>query len=238
MCRPRTKPIVRSRTRPIAAGLAAIALGTTLAGCSDLYFDRRDTVALGAGDAIAANEVAQTIDPWPAHSGNTSLAFNGQKMQTAVERYRTNTPWVPVTPVINPSQPTAQAVPPTQQTLSSSARRRFNGRGAGHRFGGQHHDDDGRHRRADADSRNASLSHAYWPIDKSGSAGQGGRSDRRRRIRGIGSRHVRRQCANRPRRHQGQGCRNAIKSTSQTRPSSSPISTPATRPSWPRSNAW
>ncbi len=118
MCRPRTKPIVRSRTRPIAAGLAAIALGTTLAGCSDLYFDRRDTVALGAGDAIAANEVAQTIDPWPAHSGNTSLAFNGQKMQTAVERYRTNTPWVPVTPVINPSQPTAQAVPPTQQTLS------------------------------------------------------------------------------------------------------------------------
>ena len=30
------------------------------------------------------------VDPWPRDSGNRNIAFNGQKMQTAVERYRTD----------------------------------------------------------------------------------------------------------------------------------------------------
>jgi hypothetical protein len=77
-------------SRLIAAALAGIALGLSLGGCSDLYFDRREPITLGAGDAIAANEAEQMVDPWPAQSGNRNIGFNGAKMQSAVERYRTN----------------------------------------------------------------------------------------------------------------------------------------------------
>jgi hypothetical protein len=108
MCQSKTKPAGRL----IAAAVAGAALGATLGGCSNLYMDRRDQVRLSAGDAIAANQAMETSDPWPAHSGNTNIAFNGQKMQTAVERYRTNTPWLPVDPV------TGTATAPTQQTLA------------------------------------------------------------------------------------------------------------------------
>jgi len=72
-------------------------LGTTLAGCSDIYLDRRETVALGAEDHIATNRVAQMIDPWPRDVGRREIAFEGQKMQSAVERYRTGR----VTPPVN-----------------------------------------------------------------------------------------------------------------------------------------
>ena len=44
-------PVTTLRTLALAA-----LLGALLAGCSDIYFDRRDTIALGAGDAIAANQ--------------------------------------------------------------------------------------------------------------------------------------------------------------------------------------
>jgi hypothetical protein len=90
----------RSGTRRIARPLAAaVMFGALLAGCSDLYYDRRETIALSAGDAIAANAVEQMYDPWPAHSGNTNIPGNGQKMQGAIERYRTNK----VTPPVDPS---------------------------------------------------------------------------------------------------------------------------------------
>ncbi|MCC6947194.1 MAG: hypothetical protein IT539_05430 [Bradyrhizobiaceae bacterium] len=61
-----------------------------LAGCADadLYLDRRDTISLSAGDAVAANIVAQTVDPWPRVAGNRNIAFNGDRMQAAGERYR------------------------------------------------------------------------------------------------------------------------------------------------------
>ena len=32
--------------------------------------------------------VEQMVDPWPAHSNNNNLAFNGERMQRAVECYR------------------------------------------------------------------------------------------------------------------------------------------------------
>ena len=78
MSQPGTKHVMRT----IAA---AIALGAVLTGCSDpgLYFDRRDTIALSAGDAVAANAAEQTVNPWPLASANTNIAFNGQKMQSA-----------------------------------------------------------------------------------------------------------------------------------------------------------
>jgi hypothetical protein len=70
--------------------LAAFALAMVLGGCSDIYFDRRDTVSLGAGDAVAANIATQTVDFWPRAAGERNIVSDGQKMQSAVERYRTN----------------------------------------------------------------------------------------------------------------------------------------------------
>ena len=101
---------------------AAVALGSMLTGCSDLYYDRRDTIALSGGDAIAANKIAQMVDPWPPHSGNTNIATNGQKMQSAVERYRTNKVIPPVNPTtldITNSQPTPQAAQTTLQPAAA-----------------------------------------------------------------------------------------------------------------------
>jgi len=110
--------------------VVAAALGVMLAGCSDLYLERRDAIALSAGDAVEANKVAQVIDPWPAQSANTKIAFNGQKMQSAVERYRTNLVTAPVDPMMlqvgNPSPAVAQtnisqSAPPTSTTTATTS---------------------------------------------------------------------------------------------------------------------
>jgi hypothetical protein len=76
---------------------AVVAVGAALGGCSDIYWDRRETVALGANDAVETNKVVHMIDPWPRHSGNRDIAFNGQRIQAAHERYRYNR----VTPPVN-----------------------------------------------------------------------------------------------------------------------------------------
>ncbi len=69
--------------------LALAALLAALAGCSE-YLDRRDTISLNGGNSVATNKVTQMVDPWPRASANRNIAFNGAKMETAVERYRTN----------------------------------------------------------------------------------------------------------------------------------------------------
>lgn len=76
--------------------LTALALAAVLGGCSDIYYDHRDTVSLGAGDAVATNIATQTVDFWPREAGRRNIVSNGQKMQTAVERYRTNKVTAPV----------------------------------------------------------------------------------------------------------------------------------------------
>jgi hypothetical protein len=90
----------RSRTKPVRAVGAAMALillaGAMLAGCSDIYYDRRETIALGADDHVGTNRVAQIIDPWPRYVDKRDIAFNGEKMQGAVERYRTGRTLPPV----------------------------------------------------------------------------------------------------------------------------------------------
>ncbi len=133
MCRPRTDPTRTALTTkaPIRIAAAAAVLGTTLlAGCSDLYLDRRDSIAFGAGDAVAANQIQQMYDPWPPHSNNVNYAANGQRMQGAVERYRTNTVTPPVSPmglqVASPSSTTpqtngAQNGPPSSNTTTTTA---------------------------------------------------------------------------------------------------------------------
>jgi hypothetical protein len=77
--------------RPSSNVLRVLALATlaaALAGCSE-YLDRRDTIALSGGNAVASNEVSQMVDPWPRASADKNIAFSGAKMESAVERYRT-----------------------------------------------------------------------------------------------------------------------------------------------------
>ena len=69
--------------------LALAAVVVTLGGCSE-YLDRRDTIALSGGNAVATNQITQMVDPWPRDSANRNIAFDGNKMESAFERYRTN----------------------------------------------------------------------------------------------------------------------------------------------------
>ena len=75
----------------------ALAVAAMLGGCADIYYDRRETVTFHAGDAVASNKVVQIIDPWPRAAANRNIESNGERMQRAVERYRTNktTPLMP-----------------------------------------------------------------------------------------------------------------------------------------------
>ena len=100
-----SQPGINGAQRGIAA---AVMLGALLAGCSDVYFARRESIALGAGDAVAANQVEQMVDPWPPYSSNKNLTFNGERMQRAVECYRIDKVTQPVD--LDPS--TDAALPP------------------------------------------------------------------------------------------------------------------------------
>jgi hypothetical protein len=98
----------------------SLLLGVTLGGCSDLYFDRRDTISLASGEAMAANRATQIIDPWPVASGRNNIAYNGEKAAVAAERYRTGR----VIPPVNATTSSAaysQAAQQAQSTANSQA---------------------------------------------------------------------------------------------------------------------
>ena len=44
--------------------VSTVLLATLLAGCSDIYYDRRETISVVSGEAKAANRVTHMIDPW------------------------------------------------------------------------------------------------------------------------------------------------------------------------------
>ena len=100
----------RSGIKTIAA---AALLSIALSGCSDIYLDRRDTISLVSGEAMAANQVAQTIDPWSPASAKKNFAYNGEKAATASERYRTGR-------VIQPAHTTTSSAPFVQSQSASS----------------------------------------------------------------------------------------------------------------------
>ena len=80
----------RSAEYPAKRALAAIiGLGAIVGGCSDIYYDRRETVLFGADNAVAANNAVQTVDPWPRGSANRNASTNGEVVAAAIERYRT-----------------------------------------------------------------------------------------------------------------------------------------------------
>jgi hypothetical protein len=98
-------------TKPV---LTALAVSCALSGCSDIYFDRRETVVPYAGDAKAINQVTMMVDPWPPYSANRNIAFNGERMQGAVERYRTHNVIRPLNPLTSDSG--TQPQPPPELT--------------------------------------------------------------------------------------------------------------------------
>jgi len=81
-----------------------LTLGVTLSACSDIYFDRRETISLASGEAMAANRVTHIIDPWPPYAARQNIAYNGEKAAVAAERYRTG-----------------RVIPPVNATTSSAA---------------------------------------------------------------------------------------------------------------------
>ena len=113
--RKREAPLSRSR---IKLGTCALVAATALTGCSDLYFDRRESISLSAGDDIYSNQVTHMVDPWPAQSANRNIAFNGEKMQSAVERYRTNK----VTPPQGATTSSAGYSAPSSSTASATTK--------------------------------------------------------------------------------------------------------------------
>jgi len=52
------------------------------------YFQRKNGVTFGGGDAKEINAATHIIDPWPLHSRNTHIPGDGARMQGAIERYR------------------------------------------------------------------------------------------------------------------------------------------------------
>lgn len=79
---------------PFNNAFGVFVLASALGGCAE-YLDRRDTISELGGNAVATNMVTHMVDPWPAESANRNIAFNGPKMQSAVERYRTNQVYSP-----------------------------------------------------------------------------------------------------------------------------------------------
>jgi hypothetical protein len=73
---------------------------------------------------VAADKVTHMVDPWPRDSANRDIAFNGEKMQTAVERYRTNRVITPVgngTSASYQAPPASNAAPPVGPTVTAPA---------------------------------------------------------------------------------------------------------------------
>jgi hypothetical protein len=79
----------RFSNKLLPALAVATTLGSILGGCSDIYFDRRDTVSFAAGDALHTAQAVQTIDPWPAASADRAIRVDGDVVAAGVERYRT-----------------------------------------------------------------------------------------------------------------------------------------------------
>jgi len=73
-------------------GLGLLAAPIALSGCraENRYLARRDSITLGAGEAVARNNEIQVIDPWPKQSQNPDFRTDGKRMLVGIERYQRN----------------------------------------------------------------------------------------------------------------------------------------------------
>lgn len=82
---------MKGAMKKAAAAVTLAASAVLLQGCyEDDYFNHRDTISLGAGDAAAVNSATQTIDPWPPYSKDKNINLEGERARVAVERYQQN----------------------------------------------------------------------------------------------------------------------------------------------------
>lgn len=107
-------PVANRASRVVRSIVLGVVLGMSLCACSDMYYDRRESITFQAGDAVRANVIAQTIDPWSRASADRHIDYNGERMQRAIERYRTNktTPLM-TTSTSSVATPPGQAAPAT-----------------------------------------------------------------------------------------------------------------------------
>lgn len=87
-------------------------LALSIAGCSQ-YLDRRETVLLGAGEAVQANIVTHQIDPWPAYARNVHTETSGARLEQVIQRYRN--PQMPSSAVTAPGTPGLGGTAPTNR---------------------------------------------------------------------------------------------------------------------------
>jgi hypothetical protein len=75
--------------------LAVFTLGSCngLAGNDEMdrYFQRSDSITLGAGDAKQANAVTHTINPWPSYVGDRRIVVEAARARGAIARSRSGT---------------------------------------------------------------------------------------------------------------------------------------------------
>ena len=80
-----SKSKIDNRGRSALPALLVLS-ASVLGGCSDIYFDRRETIALSADDHLQANKVEQMVDPWPRYVGNRRIPADAERMGAAVQK--------------------------------------------------------------------------------------------------------------------------------------------------------
>ncbi len=88
----------------------------TIGGCAERkygrYLDARDTISLGAGDAVAYNKAVQTIDPWPVYARKKHQKTDGKRMNLGMKRYQENKSIEPAGMSTNNEFDTPETPPP------------------------------------------------------------------------------------------------------------------------------
>ena len=88
------------RPLPVVIALAGVVLLPQLAAAQAVddpfsdYLQRSQGIALGAGDANAANEAIQTITPWPPYVADRRIPLEGRQATDSIDRmYRIPDPF-------------------------------------------------------------------------------------------------------------------------------------------------
>ncbi len=89
--------------------LLVLAIAGNLSGCAD-YFNHRDTITFGAGNAMEANKGIHTVDPFPRSARNTQISTDGKVINGVIRDYQAGSSQPPVILPAGPP-PTMGAAP-------------------------------------------------------------------------------------------------------------------------------